>query len=46
MSVAMKRIVFLFAVLLALPAFTAAQSQTRERRSNDSEPLSTGSTAV
>jgi protein involved in polysaccharide export with SLBB domain len=46
MSVAMKRIVFLFAVLLALPAFTAAQSQTRERRSNDSQPLSTGSTAV
>lgn len=46
MSVAMKRTVFLFAVLLALPAFTAAQSQTRERRSNDPEPLTTGSTAV
>lgn len=46
MSVAMKRTVFLFAVLLALPAFTAAQSQTRERRSTDSEQLGTGATAV
>jgi protein involved in polysaccharide export with SLBB domain len=45
-SVAMKRTVFLFAVVLAIPAFTAAQSQTRERRSSDSEPLTTGSTAV
>ncbi|HEX7530426.1 MAG TPA: polysaccharide biosynthesis/export family protein, partial [Pyrinomonadaceae bacterium] len=42
----MKRTVFLLAVLLAFPAFTAAQSQTRERRSSDSEPLTTGSTAV
>lgn len=35
-SVAMKKTAFLFALLLAVPAFTAAQSQTRERRSNDS----------
>jgi protein involved in polysaccharide export with SLBB domain len=46
MSVAMKRTVFLFALLLALPAFTPAQNQTRERRSNDSEPVSTGTNAV
>ena len=46
MSVAMKKTVILFALLLAVPAFTVAQSQTRERRSNDSEPLPTGSTAV
>jgi protein involved in polysaccharide export with SLBB domain len=36
MSVAMKRPAFLIALLLALPAFTAAQTQTRERRSSDS----------
>ena len=46
MSVAMKRTAFLFALLLALPAFTSAQSQTRERKSNQSDALSTGSTAV
>jgi protein involved in polysaccharide export with SLBB domain len=46
MSVAMKRTVFLFALLLAVPAFTAAQTQTRERRSNDSETLRTRSTTV
>jgi protein involved in polysaccharide export with SLBB domain len=45
-SVAMKRTVFLFAVLLAIPAFTAAQTQTRERRSNDSESPRTGSSTV
>lgn len=42
----MKRNVLLFVVLLALPAFAAAQSQTRERRSTDSEPISTGASAV
>jgi protein involved in polysaccharide export with SLBB domain len=46
MSVAMKRNLFLFALLLAIPAFTAAQSQTRERRSDDSEPPRTGANAV
>lgn len=46
MSVTMKRTVFLFALLLALPALTAAQSQTRERKSNGSDSLGTGSTAV
>jgi protein involved in polysaccharide export with SLBB domain len=46
MSVAMKRSVFLFTLLLAVPVFTVAQSQTGERRSNKSEPLTTGSTAV
>src|ERR1700682_704430 len=42
----MNRTVFLFAVLLVIPAFTAAQTQTRERRSNDAEPLKTGSSTV
>ena len=42
----MKRTVLLFVLLLAVPAFTVAQSQTRERKSNDSEPLGTGATAV
>ena len=46
MSVAMKRTAFLFALLLAFPAFAAAQNQTRERRSNDSEALGAGATAV
>jgi len=46
MSVAMKRTIFLSILLLALPAFSAAQSQTRERKSSESAPLSTGSTAV
>jgi protein involved in polysaccharide export with SLBB domain len=36
MSVAMKRTAYLFALLLAVPAFTAAQTQTRERRASDS----------
>ncbi len=45
-SVAMKRTVFLFAMLLVIPAFTAAQTQTRERRSNSAEPLKTGSSTV
>jgi protein involved in polysaccharide export with SLBB domain len=45
-SVAMKRTVFLFAWLLVVPAFAAAQSQTRDRRSSDSEAPRTGSTTV
>ncbi len=46
MSVAMKRTVVLFVLLLALPALTAAQNQTRERKSTGSDTLGTGSTAV
>jgi protein involved in polysaccharide export with SLBB domain len=46
MSVAMKRSVLLFTLLLAVPVFTTAQSQTGERRSNQSEPLTNGSSAV
>jgi len=45
-SVAMKRTVFLFAFLLVVPALAAAQSQTRDRRSSDSETPRTGSTTV
>jgi protein involved in polysaccharide export with SLBB domain len=45
-SVAMKRKFFLFAALLAIPTFTAAQTQTRERRSNDGEAVRTGSSTV
>src|SRR5882762_7067669 len=43
---AMKRTVFLFAWLLAVPALAAAQSQTRDRRSSESETPRTGSTAI
>ena len=39
----MKRTIFLFVLLLAVPAFTAGQAQTRERIANDSE---TGPPAV
>jgi protein involved in polysaccharide export with SLBB domain len=46
MSVAMKRTIFLFALLLAAPAFTAGQTQTREQKSNDSETPCAGSSAV
>src|ERR1700694_4642712 len=46
MSVAMKRSVILFTLLLAVPVLTAAQNQNTERRSNESEPLSTRPTAV
>ena len=46
MSVAMKRTVFLLALLLAVPVLAAGQSQTRERTANDSETTRTGSTAV
>jgi protein involved in polysaccharide export with SLBB domain len=47
LSVEMKRILLLFTVLLAVPALSAAQTQTRERRSGDGEPLPTNtSTAV
>ncbi len=42
----MKRTVLLFGLLLAVPIITAAQTQTRERRSNDPEPLRSQSTAV
>jgi len=42
----MKRTVFLFAWLLAVPALAAAQSQTRDRRSSESETPRTGSTAI
>src|SRR5882672_6917255 len=42
----MKRTDFLFAWLLAVPALAAAQSQTRDRRSSESETPRTGSTAV
>lgn len=42
----MKRTTFLFAALLVVPAFTAAQTPTRERRSNDAEPLRTSSSKV
>ena len=46
MSVAMKRAVFLFALLLAVPALTPAQTQTRERRFTDSAALRAGSITV
>lgn len=46
MSVAMKRNVVLFVLLLAVPTITAAQTQTRERRSSDPNPLRSQSTAV
>lgn len=46
MSVAMKRNVVLFVLLLAVPTITAAQTQTRERRSSDPEPLGSQSTVV
>ena len=42
----MKRTVFLLALLLAIPAFAAAQTQTRERRSSDSEQTRARSPAV
>jgi protein involved in polysaccharide export with SLBB domain len=42
----MKRTIFLFAALLTVPAITAAQTPTRERRSNDAEPLRTSSRTV
>lgn len=43
----MKRSLFLFALLLVVPTLTAAQTQTRERRSGDREVLPTSdSTAV
>ena len=43
----MKRTLLLFAVLLAVPTLTAAQTETRERRSGNGEPLPTSdSTAV
>ena len=42
----MTRTVFLFAWLLAVPALAAAQSQTRDRRSSESETPRTGSTAI
>jgi protein involved in polysaccharide export with SLBB domain len=45
-SVAMKRTVFLFAALLVIPTITTAQTQTRERRSDDAEAVSTGSGTV
>jgi len=46
MSVAMKRNVALFVLLLAVPTITAAQTQTRERRSSDPEPPGSQSTVV
>jgi protein involved in polysaccharide export with SLBB domain len=46
MSVTMKRNVVLFVLLLAVPTIAAAQTQTRERRSIDPEPLGSQSTAV
>jgi protein involved in polysaccharide export with SLBB domain len=42
-SVAMKRTIFLLVLLLAVPAFTAGQAQTREQTANDP---TTGSPAV
>src|SRR3981081_1641137 len=42
----MKRTAFLFAWLLVVPALAGAQSQTRDRRSSDSEAPRTGSTTV
>lgn len=45
-SVAMKRTVLLLTLLLALPAFAAAQNQTRDRRSNEAEALRAESTTV
>jgi protein involved in polysaccharide export with SLBB domain len=45
-SVAMKRTVIMLTVLLALPAFAAAQDQTRDRKSNQAESLRTESTGV
>ena len=42
-SVAMKRTIILLVLLLAVPAFTAGQAQTRERTANDP---ATGSPAV
>ena len=47
LSVQMKRTLLLFAVLLSVPALSAAQTQTRERRSGNGEPLpAKDSTAV
>src|SRR2546421_7057377 len=46
MSVAMKRIIFLLTLLLAVPAFSAGQTQSREQKSNDSQTPRTRSTAV
>lgn len=47
LSVVMKRVLLLFAVLMAVPILTAAQTQTRDRRSGNGEPLPTNnSTAV
>ena len=42
----MKRTAFLFAALLAIPTFTAAQTPSRERRSTDAESLRTSSSTV
>ncbi|HMG72107.1 MAG TPA: polysaccharide biosynthesis/export family protein [Pyrinomonadaceae bacterium] len=42
----MKRTIFLFTLLLAVPAFTAGQTQTRDQKSNDNQTSRTGSTAV
>lgn len=46
MSVAMKRNVALFVLLLAVPTITAAQTETRERRSSDPESPGSQSTVV
>ena len=42
----MKKNVVLFVLLLAAPTITAAQTQTRERRSSEPEPPGSQSTAV
>ena len=46
MSAAMKTTLFLIGLLLAVPAITSAQTQTRERRSSDPEPFRGQTTAV
>ena len=46
MSAAMKTTLFLIGLLLAVPAVTSAQTQSRERRSSDPEPLRGQSTAM
>ena len=45
-SVAMKKTVFLFALVLVGSTLAAAQNQTRDRRSGDSAESKTGSTTV